>query len=159
MEVTSAARQIVKRLVEKAEEQMEPTQEELTGLCVELEREAKFNVVSKDMKTVKKMEMIKERQMAKWKQEFNEFLIRQKKEKIEAKRKQQRQKLGYGKDSEKSGEEREKGPFQRKHAHCSHGHTHDNDECYSVENTDEMGGSEYNGSHYGDHAAAIERTI
>ena len=39
----------------------------MTGLCVELEREAKFNVVSKDMKTVKKMEMIKERQMAKWK--------------------------------------------------------------------------------------------
>ena len=57
---------------------------------MELEREAKFNVVSKDMKTVKKMEMIKERQLAKWKKEFNEFLIRQKMEKLEAKRKQKR---------------------------------------------------------------------
>ena len=52
MEVTTAARQIVKKLVNKAEEEMQPTQEEITGLCVELEREAKFNVVAKDMKTV-----------------------------------------------------------------------------------------------------------
>ena len=42
------------------------------------------------MKTVKKMEMIKERQLAKWKKEFSEFLIRQKMEKLEAKRKQKR---------------------------------------------------------------------
>ena len=40
----------MKRLVTKAEEEMEPTHEEITELGVELEREAKFNVVSKDMK-------------------------------------------------------------------------------------------------------------
>ena len=111
------------------------------------------------MKTVKKMEMIKERQLAKWKKEFNEFLIRQKMEKLEAKRKQKRQQLGYGKESEKSGEDRVAGPYKRKHATCSHGGTHEHDECVSVRNTEAME-SEYNGSaHFEEPATHMEKTI
>ena len=73
-EVMQVARQVVKRLVNKAEEEMEPTTDEITALAAELEREAKFNLVSKDMKIIKKMEDIKERQVAAWKQKFEDFL-------------------------------------------------------------------------------------
>ena len=52
IELTTAAKKTVKRLVSKAEKEMVPTQEEMTGLCAELEREAKFNLVSKDMKII-----------------------------------------------------------------------------------------------------------
>ena len=96
---------------------MEPTHEEITELGVELEREAKFNVVSKDMKLCKKMEAIKERQMSKWKGEFEEFLQRKKQEKIDAKRRAQlaRERAAAGGTllTDSSRDERSLGPFQK----------------------------------------------
>ena len=94
---------------------MEPTHEEITELGVELEREAKFNVVSKDMKLCQKMELIKERQMSKWKGEFEEFLQRKKQEKIDVKRRAQlareRGERGGTLLTDSSREERSCGPF------------------------------------------------
>ena len=93
---------------------MEPTHEEITELGVELEREAKFNVVSKDMKLCKKMEAIKERQMSKWKGEFEEFLNRKKQEKVDAKKRAQiiKEKGQAGRLlTDSSREERSLGPF------------------------------------------------
>ena len=49
-ETTKAARQAVKKLVAKAEEELHPTNEELSWLYMDLEREAKRNRVNKEMK-------------------------------------------------------------------------------------------------------------
>ena len=86
IEVTTAAKKVVKKLVKKAQGELQPTQEEITGLYAELERDAKFNPVAKDLKTIGKMEKIKDRQMGKWREEFADFMVRKRKERIQEKR-------------------------------------------------------------------------
>ena len=77
-ETTKAAREVVKRLVAKAEEELNPTTEELSWLYMDLEREAKRNLVDKEMRVTMKMEERKERQTRKWRKKFNECWEREK---------------------------------------------------------------------------------
>ena len=64
-------------MVSKAEEELFPTTEELSWLYMDLEREAKRNLVNKEMKMTKKMEERKERANRKWKKKFNECMKRE----------------------------------------------------------------------------------
>ena len=66
-ETTKAAREVIKRLVASAEKELCPSREELTWLHMDLEREAKRNLVEKEMKVTRKMEERKTRQTKKWK--------------------------------------------------------------------------------------------
>ena len=60
-ETTRSAREVVKRLVASAEKELFPSAEELSWLHIEIEREAKRNLVDKEMKTTAKMEERKQR--------------------------------------------------------------------------------------------------
>ena len=77
-ETTKAAREVVKRLVASAEKELCPTSEELSWLYMDLEREAKRNLVEKEMKVTRKMEERKTRQTKKWKDKFEKCMSTQK---------------------------------------------------------------------------------
>ena len=77
-ETTKAAREVVKRLVASAERELCPTSEELSWLYMDLEREAKRNLVEKEMKVTRKMEERKTRQTKKWKDKFEKCMSTQK---------------------------------------------------------------------------------
>ena len=54
-DTTKVAREAVKKLVEKAEQEFVPTNYELQLLAMDMEREAKRNRVDKEMKVAKKI--------------------------------------------------------------------------------------------------------